>query len=91
MDKGLQPHVIVSGDPRCPGQYLKSYDPEAHDGRGDCVWTSRRADALVYPDFTAAFEAWRQVPKCRPRREDGKPNAPLTSFTVTFELAEEDR
>jgi hypothetical protein len=81
------PQVIVSIDPRCPGQYLQSYDPEAHDGRGDCEWTTSRADAVVYPDFVAAFEAWRQVSKSRPLREDGLPNRPLTSFHVTFEPA----
>ena len=82
-----QPHLIVSADDRCPGQYLKSYDPEAHDGRGDCEWTADAAEAHVYPDFVSAFEAWRQVPKTRPKRDDGKPNRPLTSFNVTFETS----
>lgn len=88
MDKGLQPHVIASADPRCPGQYLQSYDPEAHDGRGTATWTADRAKAHVYPDFAAAFEAWRQVPKARPTRPDGKPNRPLTSFSVEFETVD---
>lgn len=56
------PQLIVSADPRCPGQYLKSYDPDAHDGQGVCQWTTDRAQAHVYPTFLAAFEAWRQVP-----------------------------
>jgi hypothetical protein len=81
------PHLIVSADPRCPGQYLKSYDPDAHGGRGTCEWTADKAAAAVYPDFAAAFEAWRQVPKSRPRRDDGQPNRPLTAFSVTFEAA----
>jgi len=82
------PQVIVSEDPRCRGQYLKSYDPEAHDGRGDCEWTLDRSQAQIFPDFIAAFEAWRQVPKSRPKRDDGQPNRPLTTFSITFEPAE---
>jgi len=56
-----RPHVIKSADARCPGQYLKAYDPEAHDGRGKAEWTADRPD--------------------------GRPNRPLTAFTVTFDLA----
>jgi hypothetical protein len=81
------PHLIVSADPRFPGQYLKSYVPEARNGLGSCEWTLDRSAACVYPDFTAAFEAWRQVPKNRPKRDDGRPNRPLTAYTVTFEPA----
>jgi hypothetical protein len=83
------PHLIVSADPRGPGPgvYLRSYDPEAHDGRGAADWTADRAAAKVYPSFVAAFEAWRQVPKSRPKRDDGRPNRPLTHFSVTFEAA----
>ena len=79
------PHVIVSADHRFPGRYLKAYDPEAHDGRGQTEWTTDLADAVVYPDFVAAFEAWRQVPTSRPKREDGKPNRPLTGVPVMFD------
>lgn len=83
----LQPCLTVSAGPRCPGQYLKSYDPEAYDGMGDCEWTADREEALVYPSFLEAFEAWRQVPKSRPKRADGAANRPLTAFSVTFENA----
>lgn len=80
--------VIKSEDARCPGLYLTGYDPEAHDGRGSCTWGDRE-DAIVYPGFKEAFETWRAIPKSRPRRPDGKPNRPLTSFTVTFEQDEQ--
>ena len=81
------PQLIVSTDSRCPGQYLKFYDPEAYGGCGDCEWTADRAQAHVYPTFIEAFEAWRQIPKSRPLRGDGQPNRPLVSFIVTFEPA----
>jgi hypothetical protein len=80
-----KPTVIKSADGRCPGQYLKSYDPEAHDGHGDCEWTGDKAEAVVYPSYLAAFEAWRAIPASRPERGDGRPNRPLTTFSVTFE------
>jgi hypothetical protein len=66
-------------------QYLATYDPEARDGRGDATWTTDRAKARRFADLRAAMECWRQVPKARPVRPDGKPNRPLTAFTVTFE------
>jgi hypothetical protein len=87
MRQADRPHVIVSADPRCPGQYLRSYNPEAHGGLGSAEWVADIAQAQVYPTFRDAFEAWRQVPKSRPVRGDGRPNRPLTSFTVEFEVA----
>ena len=79
--------VGVSGQdaPDMTGAYLESYDPEAHDGRGYVNWTMHQHKARVFPDFTAAFECWRQVPACRPVRPDGRPNRPMTAFNITFE------
>jgi hypothetical protein len=78
--------VCVGGPPGAPlGAYLASYDPEAFDGRGWSDWTQDRAKALVFTDYTVAWEFWRQIPVCRPRRPDGRPNRPLTAFTVVME------
>jgi hypothetical protein len=78
--------VCVAGPPGAPvGQYLLSYDPEAYQGRGWAEWTSDRAKALVFTDYSTAWEFWRQVPRCRPKRPDGHPNRPLTAFTVSLE------
>jgi hypothetical protein len=70
----------------CPvaGQWLKSYDPEAHDGQGDAVFTDKIQEAWVFSSMTDALATWRAVPKARPFRPDGKPNRPLTTFTVEF-------
>jgi hypothetical protein len=63
------------------GKYVKSYDP--HDGEhGKITVTPNLHDALIYPDLPAAFEAWRAVNSNRPKRPDGKPNRPMTAFTV---------
>lgn len=67
------------------GQYLASYDPEAHDGWGDAVFTNDIREALVFDNIGAAFEAWKSSPKSRPLRPDGQPNRPLSAFTITFE------
>lgn len=67
------------------GQYLRGYDPDAFDGRGLADWTPDRADAMEFPDVLAAITLYRTVSKVRPTRHDGKPNRPLTAFTVTIE------
>ncbi len=81
---------VVHGGGRDPsGQYLRDYDPEAHGGMGEARWTADPAKARVFASFGEAFECWRQVPRSRPRRPDGKPNRPLTAYTVRFEHAPE--
>jgi hypothetical protein len=74
------------GDP-CIGMYLKSYDPEAHDGGGEAIWTSNKDEAMHFENQMIAWQLWKVVPKARPTREDGKPNRPLTAFTITIEPA----
>lgn len=70
------------------GMYLRSYSPEARDGIGDIRVTPDRALALRFADAGAAMTLWRTVPKCRPRRDDGKPNRPLTAFHMEIENEE---
>jgi len=68
-------------------QWLKSYDVEAHGGRGDAVLTGDRDQALRFEGFPEAMTAWRTVSKKKPKRADGKPNRPLTGFHVEIEDA----
>jgi len=67
------------------GVYLAEYDPDAYGGRGAARWTEKIEEALTFPDVTAALECWKQTSTLQPVREDGKPNRPLTAFTVTAE------
>lgn len=66
------------------GAFVAEYDPEANDGHGEIWWTEDVRRAVSFPDARGAIECWRAVPSNRPLREDGKPNRPLTAFTVEF-------
>lgn len=62
--------------------YLMSYDPDAHDGRGDMRVAVSKQKALRFESHQDAYTCYRQQSKKQPLREDGKPNRPLTAFTV---------
>jgi len=67
------------------GWYLKSYDPGAESGAG-WEWTADKADAQVFDSTKQAFECWTAVNPLMPfRPTDGKPNKPLTAFSITLE------
>lgn len=65
----------------CDGQYLKSFDFEAHGGEGEIEMTPDLAEAMTFAHIGAALAFRNRVPVCKPRREDGKPNRPLSSTT----------
>jgi hypothetical protein len=62
--------------------FLKTYDPEAYDGRGFAEWTRNVDEALKFPTAGEAWMLWRGVSRTRPTRSDGEPNRPLTAFTI---------
>lgn len=64
------------------GLYVKAFDPEANYGRGHVIATANLQEALRFENKGAAMAFWKQVPKCRPLRPDGKPNRPMTAYTV---------
>jgi hypothetical protein len=68
------------------GEYLADFDLEANEGRGKLTLTS---DPLKAKRFVAANEVilfMQQIPACRRRREDGRPNRPLTDFGWEVEV-----
>jgi hypothetical protein len=80
---GLAGRLEHTADGRSPvGEYLAAFDPEARDGRGFATFTRELDRALVLPDVRAAWELIGTRPKARPTRPDGKPNRPLTAFTL---------
>lgn len=66
--------------------FLASYDPEANGGQGEMIWTTNREDAMTFESVKDAVALYRSVPKSAPIRLDGKPNRPLTAFTVMIEI-----
>lgn len=67
------------------GQWLKSYDPEAFEGRGDIRTTRNPELALRCKSFAQATELWKAPSRWRPLRPDGQANRPLSAFTIEIE------
>lgn len=66
-----------------PGDlWVRSFDADAFDGRGDVAVTTFPSLALRFDSQAEAFECWQRQSTVRPLREDGKPNRPLTAYTV---------
>lgn len=83
------PFVIVNV---ADGQLLEHYDPEytldPEDPRtGLAVWTDDPASAMTFEDFAAAWTTYTQQSVTKPLRPDGKPNRPLTTYTVEVRVA----
>jgi hypothetical protein len=72
-----------SSDPS--GQYLREFDLEFAGGIGSATWTPDISEAHAFPTFEAAFNTWRATSATCPLRDDGRPNKPLTAYSVTFE------
>lgn len=71
------------------GAYLQWSDPDALGGRGDDRWTDDLALAKRFASHDAAFECWRAQSKKVPWRPDGRPNRPMTAYSVTIEEVKE--
>ena len=69
-------------DDGCAGQWVHSFCPDGHNGTGDLVLTSNVAEAKRYDNAGDAIADWQAVSKTHPERPDGKPNRPMTAFTV---------
>jgi hypothetical protein len=67
------------------GTYVAAYDPEAFDGRGHVVFVTDPGKALVFYSAEDAINTYRAIPFNNPTRTDGKPNRPLTAYTLMLE------
>ena len=79
---------------RAVHQWLKGYDPDAHNGAGHVEMTTHVDQAHRFPDFAAAMACWKLVSSTHPIRLDGKPNRPLTAWTIqviSFDAAKAGR
>lgn len=73
----------------CPhaGQWIRSANVEAHEGRGAVVTTPDPRRAQTFPDAAEALRFWRSRSQKVPTRPDGEANRPLTAYTVEIEDA----
>jgi hypothetical protein len=78
-DYGL---FILTGPGLDDGCWLAAYDPDAYEGGGMVEGSDDPAEAMRFPDVMAAMEEWKRPSTVRPLRADGKPNRPLSAFTV---------
>lgn len=60
-------------------QYLKDFDFEAHDGVGEVEMTMFAQEAKHFGSMREVNKFYLTSPKCKPLREDGLPNRPLTA------------
>lgn len=74
-----------SDQPAPAGLYLASYDPDGNDGQGAAVWTEDPDRALRFATMDDARQCYTAVPSSRPAHADGRPNRPLTAFSVLFD------
>ena len=73
------------GGPDPAGLYVVDCDVDAHFGMGEAVLTAERDKARRFSDVAAALEFWRRRSTERPTRFDGKPNRPLTAYSIETE------
>jgi hypothetical protein len=80
---------VLHPDPRFQpeGSYVRKYDPAAHDGMGDVDLTLHMSEAKRFDSMQDALDYWRQQ---HGLRLDGKPNRPLTAFTVNVVPIEQE-
>lgn len=75
--------LIALGGTLLPGEpWLKTYDPNAAMGQGEITVTTNPAEAMAFASKHLAMECWRQVSTAVPTRWDGRPNRPLTAYSV---------
>jgi hypothetical protein len=71
------------------GGFVVACDVEARDGRGRVTFSVVEADARRFADVGEALDYWKRPSTVRPLRPDGKPNRPLSAYSV--ELRQVDR
>lgn len=66
------------------GQYVKSYDPDIGNGvvTGEVEGTFDPSEALTFDSSEEAYDFYRRTSTTVPLRPDGKPNRPMTAFTI---------
>lgn len=79
--------IAFANGEHCPhaGQWLKSFDHEAYNGRGYAEYTTDLAKAMQFSSPGEALAFWNKQSVIKPLRPDGLPNKPLTALTMVLE------
>jgi hypothetical protein len=72
------------------GRMLAAFDFEMFGGVGGAVFTDELAEAMRFPSIMSAWQFLKRSPICKPLREDGLPNRPLTSTNWTIRQVDLD-
>lgn len=75
-------HGVAGGESYSRPVYLEAYDVDAHGGRGFSALTADPGKALTWPDISDVLKAWKTQSTVLPLRPDGKPNRPLSVYTI---------
>jgi len=78
----------ATGEVMPAGTWLAAYDPNANAGRGHVQLTRNPGLAKRFDSHAEAWECYHQIATNRARRPDGRPNKPLTAFTISIERLE---
>lgn len=70
--------------------WLKSFDPDAEEGRGLLETTDDRDEAMVFSSMEEAELTWFAQSTVAPTRTDGKPNRPLSAWTIEIRPKEKE-
>lgn len=82
MKRFVMEVVEMFGDEPVVAQYVEAFDVEAFGGIGVVFLTSRIEHALQFDSAADVMAAWTTQSLLRPLRADGKPNRPLTAYTI---------
>lgn len=79
--------ILALGGPDIPdGSWLMYCDVEGLGGRGDIRWTDHPSRALRFATKIDALSLFHRQSTFMPLRPDGKPNKPLTAYTINIEV-----
>lgn len=84
--KIIRIHSDAAGYPcEVAGQYVESFSHDVNGWRGVGTFTADRRKAMQFITFDEAWEFWGRRSRGYPTRPDGKPNRPLTAYSVVIE------
>lgn len=83
-EPAVAPRQLVPWLMRLTGynMWVVSADPNGHAGKGQLDVTTDPSKARRFASLDELFNAWRAQSTVLPLRPDGRPNRPLTAFTI---------